>query len=404
MNRKISEHIEWVGKTDWELTHFHGEELSTAHGSSYNAYLVRCGGKTVPVDTVWRPYDREFVERLAATVDLHDIDFIVMNHNEVDHSGALPELMAEIPGTPIYCTAKGESIIRGHYHPEGWDIRTVRTGDRIALGDESLTFIEAPMLHWPDTMFTYFSGDGGVLFSNDAFGQHYATESLFEDRENLEGAIREALKYYVNILTPFSAQVGRKLVEIGAMNLPLALVAPSHGVIWREHIPMIMELYKAWSGGYAEERVAVVYDTMWNSTRRMAEAIADGIAEVAPRATVTLHNASKHDKNDIVTEVFRSKALVMGCPTINNELSYAVDGLLGMIKGLKLKGKSGAAFGSYGWSGEGPGLIQNRLEAAGFAPVCAPLRLQWVPDAAGLEECRAFGRGIGSAVFGAPEG
>lgn len=400
MAKKISEHVQWVGKTDWELTRFHGDELSTAHGSSYNAYLLRCGGKTVLIDTVWRPYDKEFVSRLRETVDLRDIDFIVMNHNEIDHSGALPELMSEIPGTPIYCTAKGEAIIRGHYHPEGWDFRTVRTGDSIPLGEsgESLTFIEAPMLHWPDTMFTYFSGDGGILFSNDAFGQHYATESLFEDRENLEGVIREALKYYANILASFSPQVRRKVAELTAMNLPLSLIAPSHGVIWREHIPEIIDFYRKWSDNYAENRVVIVYDTMWNSTRLMAEAIADGIREVAPSVIVTLHNAAKHDKNDILTEIFRSRALVMGCPTINNELSFAIDGLLGMVRGLKLKGKSCAAFGSYGWSGEGPALIQKRLQEAGFTPLAEPLRQLWVPSDPDLARTRAYGSEIAKAL------
>lgn len=399
MHKQITPHVQWVGKTDWELTQFHGDELSTQHGSSYNAYLIQCGDRTALIDTVWLPYDREFIQHLKETVDLRTIDFIIMNHNEVDHSGALPALMREIPGTPIYCTKKGADIIRGQYHPKDWDLRTVRTGDTLTLGTETLTFIEAPFLHWPDTMFTYFSGDGGILFSNDAFGQHFASESLFDDKEtDTDIAIHEALKYYVNILVPFAPLVHKKVREVLDMHLPLALIAPSHGIIWRQNIPLITDLYLRWSDRYAENRITIVYDTMWNSTRLLAEAIADGIYRQSPDTIVTIYNAAKHDKNDILTEIFRSRAVIMGCPTINNELSYAIDGLLGMIKGLKYKGKRSAAFGSYGWSGEGPKLIQERLTAAGFPPLAEPLRQQWVPDPRAIESARQYGQKLSQSL------
>ncbi|MDE6277352.1 MAG: MBL fold metallo-hydrolase, partial [Muribaculaceae bacterium] len=376
MHRQITQHVEWVGKIDWELKHFHGDELSTDNGSSYNAYLLRAGGKTILIDTVWRPYDHEFLNSLRDAVDLRSIDCIVMNHSEIDHSGALPLIMKGIPDTPIYCTAKGREIILGH-HPDAvnWTFRIVKTGDRIDLGpDLYLSFFEAPFLHWPDTMFSYFSGDGGVLFSTDAFGQHFASESLFDDAEtDLPRAFDEALKYYANILAPFNPMVARKLRELLDLDLPIAVIAPSHGIIWRTHIPEIIERYKKWSDKYAEDRITIVYDSMWGSTRLMAEAIADGIRQEHPHTTIVIRNAAKDDKNDILTDIFRSKALIMGCPTINNELSYAIDGLLGMIKGLKLKDKKAAAFGSYGWSGEGPRLILERLTAAGFTPLAEPI-------------------------------
>ncbi|MDE6311650.1 MAG: MBL fold metallo-hydrolase [Muribaculaceae bacterium] len=391
MHKQITEHVEWVGKVDWELKHFHGDELSTSRGSSYNAYLLRAGGKTVLIDTVWRPYDHEFLDSLKETVDIRTIDYIVMNHSEIDHSGALPLIMKEIPGTPVYCTAKGRDIILGHHHEAAdWNFRIVHTGERLELGDRSLTFIEAPFLHWPDTMFSYFDGDGGVLFSTDAFGQHFATESLFDDaEEDLPAAFDEAMKYYANILAPFNPLVSKKVAELLGMNLPIAVIAPSHGIIWRSHIPEIIERYQKWSKPYAEDRVTVVYDTMWDSTRRMAEALADGIRAAHPETTVVIRNAAKDDKNDILTDIFRSRAVVMGCPTINNELSYAIDGLLGMIKGLKLKGKRCLTFGSYGWSGEGPKLIAERLKVAGFEPVGEPLRQQWVPTPEDLAALRS---------------
>jgi len=392
MGKKITDNISWVGKVDWELKMFHGNELSTRRGSSYNAYLLRGASKTVLIDTVWGPYDKEFVARLRDEIDLSEISAIVMQHNETDHSGALRELLREIPGTPVYCTAKGEAILRGHYH-EDWNFVNVKTGAVLDLGGgESLTFIEAPMLHWPDTMFSYYNGCGGVLFSNDGFGQHYASESLFNDEVPESEMFYEAEKYFANILGPFCPMVTRKVKEILAMNLPLALICPSHGVIWRSHPEKIVEKYLQWADAYAENQVTIVYDTMWNSTRLMAEAIARGICAAAPGMTVKLFNAAKEDKNDILTEIFHSRALMVGSPTINNGYSYAIAGLMEMVKGLKLKKKTGAAFGSFGWSGEGTKLLSALLTEAGFALADDGIRLQWVPDEAGLAQCEVYGR------------
>lgn len=390
MVKKITDRVSWVGKTDWELKRFHGDELSTDRGSSYNAYLVR-DEKTVLIDTVWRPYDREFVSRLKETIDLHAIDYIVMQHNEVDHSGALMELMREIPDTPIYCTKKGEAILRGHYH-QNWHFVNVRTGDKLSLGSVELTFIEAPMLHWPDTMFSYLSGEE-ILFSNDAFGQHFASESLYDDGvDEQEALMYEAMKYYANILCPFSPMVGRKVKELQAMQLPIKLICPSHGLIWRKQPALIVEKYQQWAEAYQEQRVTIAYDTMWQSTRLMAEAITDGIRDVLPAYEVKLMNAAKDDKNDILTEMFRSRAVLVGSPTVNNGYTYAIAGLLEMMKGMKLKKKLGAAFGSYGWSGEAAKQIAEHLATAGLDVSVEGYRTPWVPDEEALAQCRAFGQ------------
>ena len=390
MAKQITQKVSWVGKVDWELTHFHGDELSTHRGSSYNSYLVR-DEKTALIDTVWQPYDREFVARLKQEIDLSKIDYIVMNHNEVDHSGALPELLREIPGTPIYCTKKGEAIIRGHYH-EDWNFVNVKTGDKLSLGEHTLTFIEATMLHWPDTMFTYFDGDGGILFSNDGFGQHFATESLYNDAVCKAEVMYEAEKYYANILNPFSPMVTKKVQQILAMNLPLQLICPSHGVIWKDNPSQIIEKYQAWANAYQENQVTIAYDTMWQSTRKMAQAIADGIRDVAPETTVIIKNIAHDDKNDILTEFFRSKAVLVGSPTINNGISFAIAGLLEMAAGLKFKKKKGAAFGSYGWSGGSVKQISTKLQEAGFELVNDGISKLWVPDSAALDDCREYGR------------
>ncbi|MGN0709389.1 MAG: anaerobic nitric oxide reductase flavorubredoxin [Anaerovoracaceae bacterium] len=390
MGKKVSDHITWVGKIDWELTHFHGDELSTFKGSSYNSYLIRGSEKTVLVDTVWLPYDKEFVCQLKKEIDLSEIDAVVMNHNEIDHSGSLPELMREIPDTPIYCTAKGEKIIRGHHHQD-WDFVNVKTGDTLDLGDITLTFIEAPMMHWPDTMFTYVSGDE-VLLSNDGFGQHFASESLFNDEVDENEMMYECMKYYTNILNLYSPMVTRKIKEIQGMGLPIKMICPSHGVIWRKDPEKIIETYLKWADAYQEDQVTIVYDTMWQSTRKMAQAIARGILAVSPSTTVKLYNASKDDKNDILTEIFRSKAVLVGSPTINYGYSYAIAGLLEMMKGLKFKKKKAAAFGSYGWSGDAPAKISAELKDAGFEVVDDGIKTMWVPDEEAEKEIEEYGK------------
>jgi flavorubredoxin len=389
MAKKLTEKVTWVGKTDWELTRFHGDEYSTHRGSSYNAYLVR-DQKTALIDTVWQPFDAEFVRRLKQEIELGEIDYIVMNHSEIDHSGALPALMREIPSTPIYCTANGAKIIRGHYH-EDWNFKIVKTGDTLDLGGSKLVFVEAPMLHWPDTMFTYMTGED-ILFSNDAFGQHYATESLYDDTVDQAELFHEALKYYANILTPFSALVTKKVKEVLALNLPVKLICPSHGVIWRGDPTAIIKKYLEWADGYQENQVTLVYDTMWNSTRKMAEAIAEGIRLQDPSVTVKLMNSAKEDKNDILTEVFRSKAVLVGSPTINNGYLFSVGGILEMIHGLKFKNKHAAAFGSYGWSGEAVKQITKALEESGFTLVDEGHRALWVPDEAARAASVEYGK------------
>lgn len=395
MGKQLTEKVSWVGKVDWELTKFHGDEYSTHRGSSYNSYLVR-DQKTVLIDTVWQPFDKEFVSRLKQEIDLKSIDYIVMNHNEVDHSGALPELMREIPNTPIYCTVNGAKIIKGHYHQE-WNFVTVKTGDTLDLGDSKLVFVEAPMLHWPDTMFTYMTGEN-ILFSNDAFGQHYATESLYNDTVDQAELFTEALKYYANILTPFSKFVTKKIHEVLDLKLPVNLICPSHGVIWKNDPTAIVEQYLKWADNYQENQVTLVYDTMWNSTRKMAEAMALGIWDTDPSITVKLMNSAKEDKNDILSEVFRSKAILIGSSTINNGYLYSIGGILEMIKGLKFKNKRAAAFGSYGWSGEAVKQLTEELEKSGFQIVNPGHRALWVPGEDELLNCREYGRQFAASL------
>ena len=395
MSFKITDAVTWVGKRDWELKHFHGEEYSTHKGSTYNSYLVR-DAKTALVETVWAPFAGEFIQQLKNEIDLDSIDYVIANHAESDHSGGLPELMKLIPGRPVYCTANGVKSLKGHYHQD-WNFQVVKTGQRLSLGARELIFIEAPMLHWPDTMFCYLTGED-ILFSNDAFGHHLATEGMYNDLADQCSLMEECIKYYANILTPFSPLVKRKIEEFASLNLPLKLICPSHGTIWRDNPMQIVAKYLEWAADYQEHQVSIVYDTMWNGTRRMAEAIALGLSQADPTLRVKLFNAAKADKNDIITEVFRSKALLVGSPTINRGYLSSLGGFLEMARGLSFKNKTAAAFGAYGWSGESVKLLTAQLKECGFHVPNEGIRAMWNPDGDALEQCRAFGLEFGKGL------
>lgn len=391
MGRKITDTITWVGKTDWELKKFHGDEFTTVNGSSYNSYLIK-DEKTVLIDTAWLPYDKEFVSKLKQDIDLTKIDAIIALHGEVDHSGALIELMREIPQVPIYCTANGVKSIKGQYHKD-WNFQVVKTGDTLNLGEKTLTFIEAPMLHWPDTMFAYLDKEN-VLFSSDGFGQHLASEYLYADEVEQDILYKEALKYYANILAPFGIMVDKKIKEILSMNLQIDMICPSHGLIWRKEPTQIVEKYLEWANKYQEEQITIIYDTMWNDTRKMAEAIAKGIQEKDEKVTIKLMNTAKDDKTDVLTEVFKSKMILVGSPTVNNGYLHSIAGILEMIKGMKLKGKKAIAFGSYGWSGEAVKLITEELRKSGFEIVNDGIRCMWTPDLEAEKELIEFGKSL----------
>jgi len=395
MKIEVTANVDWVGKIDWELRKFHGEEYSTHRGSSYNSYLVR-DEKTALIDTVWGPFAAEFIQNLAGEIDLDNIDYVIANHAETDHSGALPELMRHIPGKPVYCTANGVKSLRGHYRQD-WNFQVVKTGDRLSLGKKEFIFIEAPMLHWPDSMMEYLTGDA-VLFSNDAFGQHIAREHIFNDQVGQPELYAEAVKYYANILTPFSPLVTKKINEVVGFNLPLNAICPSHGVIWRDNPLQIVQQYLQWADSYQENQITIVYDTMWNGTRKLAEGIARGIAASDPDVTVKLFNIARSDKNDVITEIFKAKAVLLGSPTINRGFLSSLALLLEMAAGLKFRNKKAAAFGCYGWSGEAVQLMNEGLIKAGFEVVSPGLKTSWEPGDDELAKAHDFGASLPSLI------
>jgi Uncharacterized flavoproteins len=390
MDKRIKGNVLWIGKVDWELRSFHGRELSTHRGTTYNSYLIR-EEKTVLIDTVWKPFDDAFVANLTQTVDLKKIDAIVVLHGEPDHSGSLPALMQKIPGTPVYCTANAVDSLKGQYHKE-WNFHTVKTGDRLPLGNgKELVFIEMAFIHWPDSMAAFLTGDN-ILFSNDAFGQHLAGEELWADLADQCELYEEALKYYANIITPFDAIVKAKLAEIAAFDLPFEMIAPSHGLIWRQDPKMIISKYGAWAADYQENQITILYDTMWQGTEALAHAISEGVGNADPAVRRKVYNTSRTDKNDMITEIFKSKTIAVGSPTVNNGVLYSIAGLLAMIRKMRFKNKKAAVFGCYGWGGGAQAILKQALVESGFAVMDDGLRYKWYPDEVGLKAAYEYGK------------
>lgn len=396
MAQRIRNNVYWMGKVDWELRKFHGDELSTHHGSTYNSYLIK-EEKTVLIDTVWAPFSQEFMQELPREIDLARIDAVVINHAEIDHSGAMDDLMRHIPDVPVYCTPNGVKSLKGHFHKE-WNFMPVRTGDFLDVGNgKRLNFIEAPMMHWPDTMFSYLSGDN-ILFSNDAFGQHLATDKIFADRVDQAALWEEEIKYYANIIAPWSKLVDSKLKEIKKMNLMIDMICPSHGACWRQDIGKVLAKYEAWANAYQENRIIIAYDSMWGGTRAMAEAIAKGIRLGDDDVEIVVHSLSKSDKNDVMTDIFRSKALLLGSPSHNKCALASVGATLEELRGLAFRGKKAAAFGCYGWSGEAQVRLTSILKEIGYEVVDEGIKNIWEPDGLALDLCVEYGKAFALKV------
>jgi flavorubredoxin len=393
MITKLTKDVYWVGVVDWALRHFHGYELTTHRGSSYNAYLIT-DEKTVLVDTVWGPFHQQLIENIAEIIDPAKIDIVVANHAEVDHSGALPEVMRYTPKAKVIVSKRGRESVEGHFH-QPWNFQTVQTGDRVGIGKRELVFVEAPMLHWPDSMFTYLTGDN-ILMPNDAFGQHYATAFRFNDEVNQEELYEEALKYYANILTPFSSLVTKKIEEVLALKLPVSMIAPSHGVIWKQDPIQIVKKYQEWAAQVPEKTAVIIYDSMWDGTRHMAEAIGEGLA--AEGISYKTFFIPTSDINDVVTEIFKTRAVIIGSPTFNQGLLPTIAPILEDLKGLRFQNKIGAAFGSYGWSGESVKIIEEHLAGCKIPTVAEGVRAKWQPRAEDLARCQELGSAVASAI------
>ncbi len=391
MDTKLCEGINWVGYVDWNVRDFHGYQ--TDRGSTYNAYLVE-DEETAVIDSVKGPYAGELLKNISARVALDSVKYVVCNHAEPDHSGGLPHVMAACTNAELVCNEKCRAALGRHYDTDGWKFRIVATGDSISIGKRTLQFIATPMVHWPESMFTYCPEEK-LLFSMDAFGQHYASSHRFDDEEPYETFMWEAKVYFANIVMLYGKPIERVLGK--AAGLDIGMIAPSHGVIWRKHIGDIVERYLGWVRHKRTRKALVIYDSMWQSTERMAKAILAGVVETGAEAK--LFHVRSNNNTHLVTEVLDAATIAFGSPTLNMTLMPEMASLLTYLKGLRPTGKAGFAFGSYGWAKSGAKDVEEYLNAMKFDLIREPLQAQFVPKPDVLEECRHAGNLLGEEAL-----
>ena len=384
LHARLKENIDWVGVVDWNIRDFHGYE--TRRGSTYNSYLIRDEATTL-IDAVKAQFADKLLSNVAELTDLKNVRYVVCNHAEPDHSGAMPAVMAAMPSAELVCDAKCKMALSQHYDTTGWKIRVVADGESLSIGKRTLTFIETPMVHWPESMFTYVPQDK-LLFSMDAFGQHLASSGRFDDEDDFDVIMAEAKTYYANILMLYGQSIARTLERVAGLEIDM--IATSHGVIWRKHLDTIIGAYRDWTRLKKKPKVLVIYDTMWKSTEKMAQAILEGASiEGVDAKLIHIRSASE---TDIVTEVLDAATMAVGSPTLNQTMMPEVAAILAYLKGLRPAGKAGLAFGSYGWGKGATKDIEEYLNAMHVQILREPVLSQYVPNEGTLQECRAAGR------------
>ncbi len=391
---EIKRNIYWVGARDWNIRWFHGPAYSTPKGATYNSYIIK-DEKNVLVDGVHKPFINTLFKHIEEVIDFKDIDYYVVNHTEPDHSASFPDTMKKLrDDVTVICSKNGKQSLIEHYG-NGYNFKVVETGDIVNIGERSLAFVGASMLHWPDSMFTYIPEDK-LLLPNDAFGMHICVSNLFDDQNDEAVLIAEAEKYFANILTPFSSLVLKKLKEIQEMGIRIDMIAPSHGIIWRKDPEKIMNKYIEWAEMKPKEKAVIIYETMWDSTELVAQKIAEGLME--EDIEVKFYKKSVSNKNDIITEILDAKAIIIGSPTINNVMIPELTPLLEELEGLRFKNKIGAAFGSKGWAGGAAKRIAERMEAAKIEIIGDPFEFKYVPDEDQLNEAYQLGKVMANEI------
>jgi len=389
---EIKKGIYWVGAVDWNIRSFHGHTYSTKRGTTYNAYLI-VDEKIALVDTVYGPFANELIEKIKDIIPPEKIDYVIANHVETDHSGAMPAVMKLCPKAKVYGTQKcKEGLYRNYY--ENWDFQVVKTGDILKLGKRTLTFVEAPMIHWPDSMFTYCREEE-LLMPNDAFGQHIATSERFDDEIDQCALMDEAAKYYANILWPLGSLILRKIEDVQKMGVPIKMIAPSHGIIWRKDPMKIVNSYVTWAKNTTKPKVVIAYETMWNSTEKMARKALEGIADAGVEAK--LFNVAESDRTEVMKEMLDAKGFLVGSSTHDNDMLPTMAGFLEFLKGLKPKNRVAAAFGSYGWSGGAVASMEKELKEAGIE-LAPSISCKFVPDGDEVKKCYEFGKDFAAKV------
>ncbi len=389
---EIKKNVYQVGSLDWNIRDFHG--YSTYKGTTYNSFLVM-DEKIALFDTVKKDFKSDLLHNIRKIVDPGKINYVIVNHVEMDHTGSLPEIMEIVRPEKLFCSSMGKKALLAHFHKDDWPYEVVESGQTISLGSKTVQFIETRMLHWPDSMFSYIKEDC-LLISSDAFGQHWATNEQFDDEVALSELLRHAAKYYANILLPFSSLVKKLLSNIQETGIEIDMIAPDHGLIWRTDAPGIIEAYDSWSQQKGRQKALVIYDTMWHSTGTMAKSIINGL--LMEGISVQMIDLNVNHRSDVITEVLDARAVIFGSPTFNKGILPQMADMLTYMKGLRPANKLGAAFGSYGWSGEAVRLINQALEEMKIKIVDPGIRVEYVPTHDDLKQCVALGRKIGKAI------
>jgi coenzyme F420H2 oxidase len=398
---EIAKGVYWVGAIDWNIRDYHGYTLP---GTTYNAYLVIGENKVALIDNAYPGFDDQIFERIRSVIDPSKIDYLIGNHVEMDHSGTLPALTKLLPGIPLYCTANGKAGFLKHYEAEDWNFKVVKSGETLDLGGKTLAFLEAPLLHWPDSMFTYLV-EGKILFPNDAFGQHIATSERFDDELGKDETLRQAQKFFGNLIVPLAPRVLKKLEEVGSLGLDVNMIAPAHGVIWRSYAGDIINAYVNWSKGISKNKVTIVYDTMHGSTDAMAQALCEGIMEEGVEVKMCLLKDGRYEgthRSNIMTEVLDSKALLVGSPNLQGQLYPTIADFLCYLKGLKPgklgQKKLGFAFGSHGGSPAAIKMVTADLKVAGIEVINDGIGVHYKPTKKDLQHCEEVGRELARKV------
>jgi len=389
---KVTDNVYWVGAIDWTIRDFHG--YTTPHGSTYNAYLVMADDITL-IDTVKAPFMGEMLSRIKSIVDPSKIKYMISNHSEMDHSGCLPEMIDLIKPQTVFASAVGVKTLKELFHDEN-EIIEVEDGETLNIGNMELTFMETRMIHWPDSMFTYLDKDE-LLFSQDAFGMHLATLERFTDEIPAATLEYEGATYYANIVLPYSQIVLKALEKVAAAGLKIKIIAPDHGPIWRKDIGRIIELYKKWASQKPTAKAVVVYGTMWHSTGKMARAISESLAQEGIK--VKLISINETHRSEVVYEVLDAGALIVGSPTLNNNILPQMADVMTYLKGLKPANLIGAAFGSYGWSGESVKNLETMLKEMKVEIAAEAVSVKNVPDNSVLEKCHELGKTIAAELL-----
>jgi len=383
MSVPITDKVDWLGVVDWNVRNFHG--YTTSRGTTYNSYLLR-GEKVAVIDTVKAPFAGLLVDAIESTVGCARLDYVISNHAEPDHGGALDCVLDACPQAKLVCSKRGVDVIGGYHDLSDREVQVVGTGDNLDLGGRTLSFVEVPMVHWPDSMVSYCPEER-ILFSNDAFGQHYASSYRFDDGGDLDVIMAEAKTYYANIVMLYGKQISQALQVVAGLDI--AMICPSHGSIWRAHVADILAAYRDWVTCRPRAKVLIVYSSMWGSTDLMAHALAEGATRDG--VTVKLFDVDASSRTVLATETLDAAVLAVGSPTLNKTIMPEIAGLLTYLKGLAPKNKSGIAFGSYGWAPNGPEEVSNYLQSMGVELLREPLTCKWRPSCAVLDECRAVG-------------